>query len=185
MKFEIKLWMKIHNYVSAFFLPLAMIFIITGMLYLLGVHGTMKQQKIDFQVESSLMQNPDALTEAVKTKLEENNIKMPVGNAKKMREGYIWGSMTDVSVSLFPDRQSGTFQIAVNTAGLYDKLVMAHKGKIGLLFNIFSILFSISLLITYFSGVFLAVKNSKSRKNIVIVISIGLITAVVLLIASV
>lgn len=185
MKIERKQWMKIHSYVSAFFLPLAVIFILTGVLYLFGLHSTMERQKVDFQVERSLMKDPAALTDAVKKTLEENDLSMPGGQAKRIRNGYAWGKMTGVSVQLFPDRKSGEFRLFVNKAGIYDKLILAHKGKVGTVFIIFSVLFSISLLVTYFSGVFIAFKNKANRKNTVAVIAIGIVVTVILLFISV
>jgi hypothetical protein len=184
MKIEKKTWVQIHNWGSAFFLPLAFIFILTGMLYLLGVRSTMKEQRIDFQMERALLQDSGALTAAVKEKLEANRIAMPAGEVRRMRDGYVWGEMSGTSVALMPDQETGGFQLTVSTARLYDRLLMVHKGKAGLLFKIFSILFSFALLLSYFSGLIMVWKNASSRKNSLLAVAIGLFVTVVLLVLN-
>ncbi len=184
MIFKAATWTRIHNYMSAFFLPLAILFIMTGALYMLGVHDTVKEQKIDFQFERSLLQDPVTLAAAVKDKLEENGMKMPAGVPVRKRDGYAWGKMNGVSVRLMPDLENGEFQLTVSTPGWYDDLMAAHKGKAGTLFKIFSILFAIALLLTYFSGVILALKNARARRPTQLAIAGGFLATVLLLILS-
>ncbi len=184
MLFKSATWARMHNYVSAFFMPLAVIFILTGALYLLGVHDTIKEQRVDFQFDRSLLQDPAALTVAVKGALEEKGLRMPAGPATAMKEGYAWGNRSGPNVQLTPDRKSGKYLLTVNTPGLYDKLFATHKGKAGTLFTIFALLLSAALLLTYFSGIFLALKNARTRRPTLLAITCGFASIIVLLFLS-
>lgn len=184
MKIERSLWMKIHNYISVFFLPLAIIFIITGALYLLGIHGSPEKQEIDVQIDRSMMNDTANLTSLVKDAVEKNNLQMPDGEPKKIRDSLVWGDMNGTNIMLSTDRNSGNIQLFASQPTFYSRLVLAHKGKIGMLFNVMAIIFSLSLLITYFSGILLAFKKANTRRYTIITIFSGIIITFIALFIS-
>lgn len=170
-------WMKIHSYLSLFLLPLALIYAITGALYILGFDDRSGAKITTLKLESKLdSNNLDSIKEAMLTTLTNNNQKIPNNTTIKEQKGnFVMGS-TKYSVML--DAKNNELKIVERS--LYGVLVLMHKAKGNKIsglnlsaFDILGIIFGISLILFYVSALFAT--SFYKNKTALLIILIGFI----------
>lgn len=169
------LFRKIHIYASVFFLPMALLFSLTGVLYICGINQdyNLEQKKYEiFQKEPI-----EDLQEFVLNFLKENQIPLPSNtNLQKGKRGIMMGS---AKYSITIEQKQNQVIIQTNKRSFYGNLMMLHKSKVGKAFQIFSIIFGIALLVFYFSGFIITSWCKQHRKESFIFLILGvLITSI-------
>lgn len=171
MKFiQNKTWMKIHLYLSIFLLPVALIYAVTGAGYIFGFKDDAGAKIIELKINEQVNENnvKDIMLKIIK----ENNLKLPSNTEiKNVKNSFVMGSIYR-SFSLSKDKFKYTQR------SIYGVLVLLHKSKAGVFFNILSVIFSITLFALYISGIFLVFKREK--KKILAILGLGCLTTLIL-----
>lgn len=171
MKFDRKLWMQIHLYLSLFFLPVAFIYALTGALYLFDLREEVGAKVYEIKLDS-MPEKGQEKAFIIQT-LEANQLPVPKNTDVRIQKGnLVMGSLT-YSVSLSSNKQ-GEPQLRAVDRSLYGILLLMHKAKgskyeIGSfklgLFDFIAIGFAFSLIIFYFSGLVITSFCKKNRTS--------------------
>ena len=182
MKFDKSLWMKVHLYLSLFFLPVALIYVLTGALYILGVREDVDAKIQEFTLPSMPQQGEEQAT--ILSVLHANNLKIPNNTDIRVQKGNITMGSITYSASITTNKQ-GEAIVRVTDRGLYGILVLMHKAKGKFYFDIIAVGFAISLMIFYFSGLIITSFCKKKRKEALLTFTLGLLLPALAIWASV
>ena len=175
----------IHAYLSIFFLPMALIYAITGICYICGYTGKSESVRYTAAIEASSPASPAAKDTLVKNILSANGIACPSGEGRELRNQYVLGRPTSRHAVLEPIRDGmKEAKVVVNTPDLFSRLVLLHKAKGGAPFNVFGIAFGVALLLIYVSGIFLFWASLKVRMRLTLCFAGGLVITVLVILAS-
>lgn len=183
------LWIKWHAYLSCFFLPFALLYSLTGILYLLDFKGS------ETVLHSVFIETDQPLPETELSALEiyESALKMYPQLPIERPENF-WHDDHLVSwwhfqgeVLLLPTiSESGLkgFQIRVEEYNFLKQLHFIHKGLAGLAFKVFGIFMGLSLLISIITGAVIALVMPKLKRWAVISSGAGMSTLIMLYVVS-
>lgn len=170
-----KLFRQIHIELTLFFLPLALLYAITGALYLSGFNQDWGAKMWKFTLPQI---QKEELPKAVNDELLKNGLN-PIKdmNLKKGKGNSLMLGGAAYSV-LLTEEKSG-WNMKVVERGFWGNLIMLHKGKVKWYFNVLAYAFATSLIIFYFSGLMMTKFCNKRRARALFVVGIGfLITAI-------
>lgn len=174
-----KLFRQIHIYVSLFFLPCAVLFALTGIVYILGA-----DQDTGLKVENyKLVKNIEAGKEkdALIQYLQENNLKIPSNTEviKSKDKGVTIGGV-HYSANIAPVAQN-EYTITLKTRSLLGDMIMLHKDKGAWYFSVFSIAFGIALFLLYISGLIITLfASKKDRQKQLATLGAGIVITILL-----
>lgn len=147
------LWMKLHAYLACFFLPITLVYIVTGTLYMFDIKG-----KVDNEFEYSVALTnrwPEAEKQALPL---VNDFLLDKPHAALPEDYYFehgnhdWYGYKQEVILIKPDA-GDTAKLVVKEHDLLLQLLIIHKGFAGQFFKWFSILFAASLSFSIISGV--------------------------------
>lgn len=158
-----KLFRQIHIYVSLFFLPCAVLFALTGIVYIFGA-----DQDTGLKVENyKLVKNIEVGKEkdALIQYLQENNLKIPSNTEviESKDKGITIGG-AHYSANIAPIAQN-EYAITLKTRSLLGDMIMLHKDKGAWYFSVLSIGFGIALFLLYISGLIITLFASKKDRQ--------------------
>lgn len=179
--------MKTHLILAVFLLPVAVMFFVTGALYIWEIKGEREKDRYQITLESSFSGDMDSFVNITTEKLSALELSSPTGTPKiKRKEGgdvFEWsGSAVEVNIKVDPKTRLA--EMEVKKSSWYRHLVQLHKAKGGTLFKIYATVLSLSLLIVLLTGFIMAWKVPKLRSLTVISITSGLIVFLVLVVYS-
>ncbi|RDU66740.1 hypothetical protein CQA53_02935 [Helicobacter didelphidarum] len=175
-----QIWMKVHVYLSLFFLPVALLYALTGALYLFDIREEAGANITEFRVESI---EKGREKETILHELVTRNIRIPDNtNIKNMRGNLSMGSIA-YSITLMKDKEG--YKIRVVNRSLYGILLLMHKGKGKFYFDIIAVGFALSLAIFYLSGLVMTSFCKKKRKNALITFCLGLVITIFMIYLSI
>ncbi|RAX54923.1 hypothetical protein CCY99_01915 [Helicobacter sp. 16-1353] len=192
MKFEItkKMWMKIHTYLSLFFLPAAFIYVLTGVLYIFDFKQDSGAKIYEFKLESAPKKGEEL--EAIIKVLSENNLKIPSNTELKSGRNSVIMGNTKYQISLTQNNNGAV--VKVTDRSIYGILVLMHKAKgekndvFGFkisFFDLIAIGFGLSMVIFYLSGLIMTSFCKKNRKFAFRILFAGLIITIIAMYFSV
>lgn len=85
MKLHRKFWMQLHLYLSLFFLPAALIYAITGVLYIFEIRQNSGATILDIPLDSMPQKGQEE--EFIITILKDKNLKIPKDTQVRMMKG--------------------------------------------------------------------------------------------------
>lgn len=174
-----KLFRQIHIYVSLFFLPCAVLFALTGIVYILGA-----DQDTGLKVENyKLVKNIEAGKEkdALIQYLQENNLKIPSNTEviKGKDKGVTIGG-AHYSANIAPIAQN-EYAITLKTRSFLGDMIMLHKDKGAWYFSVLSIAFGIALFLLYISGLIITLfASKKDRQKQLATLGAGIVITILL-----
>ncbi|HEB9416852.1 TPA: hypothetical protein RZK59_001383 [Campylobacter coli] len=174
-----KLFRQIHIYVSLFFLPCAVLFALTGIVYILGA-----DQDTGLKVENyKLVKNIEAGKEkdALIQYLQENNLKIPSNTEviKGKDKGVTIGG-AHYSANITPIAQN-EYTITLKTRSFLGDMIMLHKDKGAWYFSALSIAFGIALFLLYISGLIITLfASKKDRQKQLATLGAGIVITILL-----
>ncbi len=172
-------WMKIHAYISMFFLPLALIYSITGAMILLGNRGERVTQKIEINSPTKWKSDIDFQKKFVEDYLKSQNLTLPAGEPRIFRGKFFWGFPTSNMIAI-EEQSENPIKIELMKPNWAYRLIMLHKGKGGRWFDYFGIAFAISMILIYLSGIVIFWKIKDKRKTMTIWLVLGSIATAIL-----
>jgi len=166
------IWMKLHAYLSCFFLPITLVYIVTGMLYFFDIKGEVSKD-IEYFIElpEGFPTTEQAAKKIVVKHLKENNhLSLP--------EDYYWEGVHDwygheQEVILAKTDKPNIVEIHIKEHDLMLQLLIIHKGFAGLFFKILSVMFGLSLAFSTISGVVITLQLPQLKKASMLSILMG------------
>lgn len=175
----VKQFRNIHIYLSLFFLPVALMYALTGALYIFGVDEDSGASKHTYTLKATISQGGEI--EAMLEYLKANDIALPRGSEPKLdKKGYLRIG----SVHYFAGIKKlgeGTYDIMVFKRSFIGDIILLHKAKGEWYFNILAVGFGIAIAILYLSGLIITLFNSKKNRFIqYVTLIVGFIVSFVL-----
>lgn len=167
------LWMKLHAYLACFFLPITLLYIVTGTLYFFGFDGD-----ISAEYEYSVPLDNGWPTTAEQAKpivlkalLDKDHMDLPA-------DYYFYQGAHDwfgheQAVILSKTKNVEIAKLVVKEHDLLQQLLVIHKGYAGDFFKIFSICFGFSLAFSVISGVVITLQLPQLKRSSIIAIIAG------------
>lgn len=155
------LWIKIHLYVAAFFLPMLLAMAASGGLYLLGVKGSVDSIPVSLSTTKSLSADSGTLENDVRELLNANGIDHDFEYIKVSGKKFITRpTSTDYYELIIHENE---VQATLNQPDLIKSLIELHKGHGPLFFKDLQKLMALGLLIVLLSGFWLGASSAGLR----------------------
>jgi hypothetical protein len=126
------LWVKIHLYIAAFFLPMLFLMAASGGLYLVGIKGSVEKEAITLTVPGMLNADSESLEQDVRDLLAANSIDHDFEYIKVSGNTLF---TRPTSRTHFEFNPGEILVVSKNTPDLQKSLVELHKGHGPLLFK--------------------------------------------------
>lgn len=173
-------WMKVHLYLSLFFLPAALIYAITGSFYLFGIREEANATIHEIKIDSLPKGDEQSVILRI---LKENNLKIPKDTTLRTIRGN--PSMGSIRYSVMVMKTRDGYVLRAVERSLYGILLLMHKGKGGVYFDIIAVGFSASLILFYVSGLIITSFCNKKRKPALLAFLLGFIITGVMIFLSI
>ncbi len=156
-------WLSVHSYVAAFFLPVAVIFAVTGGLSAVEEHG---ERVMGPGLAPHGPGGPPEHSAPLRGTIESrpNDRPVPALGREGAPGGRGPGEMRD--------------------RGLYGKLLLLHKAKGSPASAALAVSFACAMLVIYFTGIWVCWGNRKLRGGMLISAAAGLIVTIAVVAAS-
>lgn len=167
------LWMKLHAYFACFFLPITLIYILTGMLYFFDIKGKVSSEIEHFiTVSAPWPQDEKTAKKIVKQYLvKDKYVDLP--EDYYLYEGtHDWYGHEREVILKQTDKQN-IFEIHIKEHDLLMQLLIIHKGFAGSFFKTFSILFGLSLAFSAISGVVITLQLPQLKQTSIVGVIAG------------
>ena len=166
------LWMKLHAYFACFFLPITLIYIITGMLYFFDIKGSVSK---DVEYFVSLPNGWPETEQQAKLFVLDN---LKDKDHLALPEDYYWEGVHDwygheQEVILSKTDDVNMAEIHIKEHDLLLQLLIIHKGFAGTFFKVFSIMFGLSLAFSTISGVVITLQLPQIKNTSIVLIFAG------------
>lgn len=157
----------LHTVLAAFFLPMGLMYAVTGGLYGLGIKGDYRVTEHELALESPLAPDLAALVALAQQALDSRGIAPPSGSAGVRRSGTSFhlewtGSRRDVE--LHPTADAGRALLKVKETDAHRFFVQLHKAKGAEAFKWFAAAWMVGLVLLLLSGGFIAIATRPYRR---------------------
>lgn len=182
-----KIFRKIHLYMALFTIPIGIMVAITGVLYILGANQDTGAKITKYTINQTIAQGEEI--SFLEKWTNENSIKMPKKEISldRTKTNKVIGS---AGYSMTLKEKNDSTEITITDRSILGKMIILHKAKAGLLSKIMMVLYGITLLGFYISGLTIAVfkKNVKGKlvpktENYVVIV-LGFIVTIIFAILS-
>ena len=175
-----KFFRQIHIYLSLFFLPVALIYVISGASFIFGFGQNTGMQKEIYKFQADIKKGEEK--EFMLKFLQENNIKIPSNQEVKFNKkegGFLMGG---VHYSIVMNEHGPrNYNLVVRTRSLLGDILMLHKDKGKWYFDILALGFATTLILLYISGLIITLFNiKKDRGKQVFVLFLGILTTIII-----
>ncbi len=168
--------MRAHMWLAAFFLPVTLLFLISGLLYTLNVEGRTSKQSEVIELSSAYSADLVRLKSLVLAELGARSIDVPHGEPElKSKKGnqYLYWSDLDQSVTLRPGDTPTQVELVLRERNWLAQLMRIHRGEAGEALRWLTVGLPIALLLIYLSGIFLALGAPALRRGVLIALGSG------------
>lgn len=165
---------KVHGYIAVFFLPMAILYAVTGAFYIVGQSGSTQTASMEFSLTSGWPQSFPEAREAVDHHLQKSRLKpVPRNVDRRIQENdeFYWRGLTH-SVTLTRTGETSA-TVTVNENGLFRQLVEIHKNHAGVLYSILGFAFGIAMAILIVSGSLMMFRSPLYRRTATWLLSSG------------
>lgn len=180
----VKNFRNIHIYLSLFFLPVALMYALTGIVYICGFNQDVGATKQTYILTQNIEKGKEV--EAITEFLKNNNLAIPSNlTLKKGKNGTLEIGGVHYSVSLMQTSDS-TYNLTTLKRSILGDMIMLHKAKAMWYFNVLAIGFGLTLVLLYVSGLMITLFNiKKNRKSQYVTLILGFAITLVIGILSV
>jgi hypothetical protein len=156
----------LHALLAAFFLPVGIMFLVTGGLYTVGITGSYRDKVDTVRLSEPLARDLAMLTAVAQRELAAREVTPPTGSARIKTSGPFFelewtGANRDVLVQPTDDPLQARLVIKETTP--YRRIVQLHKAKGSWGFKTFAVVWSAGLLALFISGTALAWSRRETR----------------------
>ncbi len=174
------LWMKVHTYLACFFIPFLILYVITGLLYFLGIEGESAEEvEVIIPIEASWPDNEKAAKDIVEPYVIKHK-RLPFPPDYYIDKGHEWHSWYGYKqeILLLKTEDTNTVRLLLIQHDFLQQLMLIHKGHAGIFLLILGIMLGLSLLTTMISGVVLALTIPTLKKTSGLMILLGCVSLV-------
>ncbi|WP_278347505.1 hypothetical protein [Helicobacter pullorum] len=168
-----KTWMQVHLYVSLFFIPMALIYAITGSLYIFNIRQNAGAEIKEVRIQDTIPKGSER--EVMLRILQENKLEIPSNTEVRFFKGSHSMGTLKYQVLLTQDKNSPSYTLRAIDRNWYGVLLLLHKAAGKYYFDILAVGFSIALVLLYLSGLFLTAFCKRDRKGSIIAIILGIL----------
>jgi hypothetical protein len=182
MKLDRQLLMRVHTLLAAFFLPVGLLFLVTGVLLAFNIKADSKVTKLALAAPVASPTLPEA-AKLVEAELVRNHLPVPRGEESMKTEKDGWSFQwngTGSSVKWTVKNDEPTGELSVTENGLVRRAEQLHKSKGALAFKVFSAAWALGLLLLFASGTVMAIQVKALRQMTWIALALGTLSFVVL-----
>jgi hypothetical protein len=177
----------LHTVLAAFFLPMGIMYAITGGLYGLGLKGGYDTVETELQLQAPLEAELSTLAKLAEDELAKQGINPPTGSASVKKGGtsfyFEWtGAVRDVQLHPTEDPLVATFKVKDTNVQRY--FVQLHKAKAGNVFKWFAAVWMVGLVLLFLTGGVMAFAAKPYRKLAVVAAAAGCVVFVSLAMLS-
>ncbi|MAU40734.1 MAG: hypothetical protein CMF31_03845 [Kordiimonas sp.] len=161
-------WMKLHGYIAVFFLPLALLYVLTGTLYLVDVKGDAEVTRFPVETITAWPETGEDAEDVMTTLLEAKGLSLPGSMVKGRPNDYFWlglRSSAHLSLKNDPGAEVLNIELVHQEYDLMRSMVEIHKGHAGLIFRIMGIIFGVFLTTVLVTGAVLSLKSVAMRQT--------------------
>lgn len=126
---QFKTWLNIHQAVSLFFLPLVLIYVLTGVLDILGFDRP--EAVMESKVDWPAFEAREIQELKIRAFVMDNGLREPQGPIRYYHRLLLWGPRTGMFLSISHDREDGQGLIRVFEPNWFYRLLALHKGQGG------------------------------------------------------
>ncbi len=173
IKINPALLIKIHLLLAGFMLPVAIMFLTTGLLYFtIEFEGEYHSTPHAIELTKPLEQNETELSEIVIQELDKLKLKIPDGwsGIGKLDSDpgfqFEWHDGIDRIIILSPTNDSLTAKLIIKEASLYRKFLLLHTANGNNFFRLYASIFALVLFSMLVSGYLLGWRLKHHRKLI-------------------
>lgn len=167
-------WVKLHGYVSMFFLPLALIYAITGALIIVGERGNLAKEKHVVTLENQSLEEIEAQKKLIGNFLSSlGEKKLPSGEPRFARGELSWGVPSGLNLSLSKGENPGEAVLEIRRPDLLFSLVILHRARGGRVFDYLGFAFAVAMMMMYLSGIFIFWKIKNKRIWLTLTFAVG------------
>jgi len=176
MKMPRMLIMKIHAVLACFFMPLAILYFISGALYSFDIKGHVDKQVYTLELDRPFAPDLAQLSELARKALDQRKLLLPTGSAaikeKKGSYEYRWGGLKR-QVVIQPTGNPLRAKLIYRQRSPLTQVMRVHRADAGLLIRTYSLTMVVSLITILLTGVFLAVGTPKLRRLALVALGAG------------
>ena len=178
-----KQFLVAHTILAAFFLPMGLMYAVTGGLYGLGIKGDYQTTSQELTLDQPLDGELSTMVAVAEAELARQGIETPSGGASLKKGGTSYflewtGSRRDIE--LHPTADPLIAQFKVKETNPHRFFVQLHKAKAGTLFKWFAALWMVGLVGLFVTGGVMAFVAKPYRKAATIAAAAGALAFVAL-----
>lgn len=159
-----KLFRQIHIYSSLFFLPAALLYALTGIIYIFGFKENVGMQEQSYIVEKYIEKGKEK--DEILNFLHEQGLKIPsnteLKKGKKENVMTMGGVHYAVSITTLGENK---YEITARTRSILGDIMLLHKDKGAWYFSIIGVGFGVVLFLLYISGLIITFFTNKKDRN--------------------
>ncbi|PAF47314.1 hypothetical protein BKH46_04315 [Helicobacter sp. 12S02634-8] len=161
---------QFHIYVSMFLLPMALLFAITGIVYIFGFNQDVGADKQKWTLDGGVAK--DRQLDFLIDFAQKHQIELPNElNPREYRGALMLGSAKQALSLEVKDNQTIIQSVKRSLLG---NMIMLHKAKGKWYFDVLSVAFGVALVLFYMSGVVMTAFCKHKRKEIILSFVAGL-----------
>lgn len=178
-----KKFVIVHTALAGFFLPMGLMYAITGGLYGLGIKGNYQSEEYALQLAEPLPTELSGLVALAERELRQRDIELPTGNAGVKKGGtsyyFEWtGSRRDVELQPTADPRQAILKVKETTP--HRLFVQLHKAKGGTAFKWFAAVWMVGLVSLFITGSVMAYYAKAYRRIALVSGALGIAVFVVM-----
>ena len=184
--FKHRVLVQVHGYVAVFFLPMALLYAMTGALYVIGIKGAAPETRIAVPLENSWPATDAQARAFVTDRLQANGLpalSSAAGHGMVVDTEYYWLALTHwVILTKIDDKRA---ELVVRKNSPLRQAVEIHKDHAGAIFTVIGFTFGLAMLLMIVSGAVMMFRAKSYRKTAVIVVACGSAMSVLAYLAAV
>jgi len=178
MKIQRMLIIQLHAVLACFFMPMALLYFISGALYSFDIKGDVDKQVYTVALNRPFAPDLAQLSESVTKELDQHQLSPPTGNPvirkKRGSYEYHWGDLKR-TVVVQPTEDPLKVQLTYRQRSPLTQLMRVHRAEAGSLIKTFSLSMVVALIFILGSGVFLAIGMPKLRRTALLSLGAGFV----------
>ena len=178
MKIQRMSVIKLHAVLACFFMPMSLLYFISGALYSFDIKGDVDKQVYTVALKRPFAPDLEQLSDSVTIALDQHKLSLPTGNPViRKRRGsyeYHWGDLKRLVV-VEPTDNPLEIELVYRERSPLTQLMRVHRAEAGSLIRAFSLGMVVSLILILGTGVFLAVGTPKLRRTALLALGAGFI----------
>ena len=173
-------WLKFHTIIASFFLPIAAVFLISGILLVTGVRSRTEPQTFQLNFPTQIQNTDSAKLAIIEHQLDQRGSSHLYGTTYTRRGQFTWAnSSLRASLRLDPGRTTGT--LTIRPASFLSQLNHFHFA-VTPLHETIAIATVIASAIIFLTGVILALQVKTLRRIAIIWTILGCVFTILVLI---